>query len=109
MVKANLTEVRDLGMKVNRLNPEELVDHCILRFQTEQGTFFETYPLSKTCHASSKLGKILRTLLRRKLTKDDYDSNDMFESDTLLGTEAFLDISDSNIIIGVYEAEEPLF
>lgn len=110
MVKGNLTEVRDLGMMVNRLNSEELIDHCILTFTTEKGKV-QTYPLTKGCHASSRLGKIIKTLLGRGLTKQDFtevtvedETVLMFDSDVLLGKEAYLEISEGNTITGVYEA-----
>lgn len=107
MIKANLTEVRDLGMMVNRLNTNELVDHCILKFQTKDGEILQTYPLTKTTHASSKLGKIIRTLLKRNLTKDDFqkdaDGNEAFDSDNLLGIAALVEV-ENNTITGVLEA-----
>jgi len=102
MVKANLTEVKDLGMQVNRLNTNELVDHCILKFTTESGESYNTYALTKTTHASSRLGKIIRTLLGRNLTKNDY-VNDMFDSDVLLGKSAYV-LIENNSITGVSEA-----
>lgn len=106
-VKANLTEVRDLGKQVNRFKTE-LVDHCILKFTTEDGEELVTYPLSKTCHASSRLGKIIRVLLGRNLTKDDYikddDGNDVFDSTVLLEKSAYVEVSENNTITGVTEA-----
>jgi hypothetical protein len=106
MVKANLSEVKDLGMQVNRLNTNQLVDHCILRFKAEDGTEYDTYPLTKTCHASSRLGKIIRTLLGRGLVKTDYqikDSLEVFDSDVLIGKSALL-VIENNTITGVVEA-----
>jgi hypothetical protein len=107
MVKGNLTEVRDLGMQVNRHNSNELVDHCILKFQTEDGEEYFTESLSKTCHASSKLGKIIRTLLRRNLTKEDYitddDGNELFDSTILLEKSAYVEIGNNNKITEVGE------
>jgi hypothetical protein len=107
MVKGNLTEVRDLGMMVNRHNSNELVDHCILKFRTKEGEEYLTHPLPKTCHASSKLGKIIRTLLKRNLTKDDYitdeDGNELFDSKVLLKKTAYMEIGVNNRIIGIEE------
>lgn len=109
MVKGNLTEVRDLGMQVNRHNSNELVDHCILKFETEDGEEYFTSPLSKTCHASSKLGKIIRILLGRNLTKDDYtvdgSGNQLFDSTILIRKSAYVEIGENNRIIGVTEGE----
>lgn len=107
MVKGNLTEVRDLGMMVNRHNSNELVDHCMLKFQTEDGQEYTTSPLSKTCHASSRLGKIIRTLLGRNLTKSDYikddDGNELFDSSILLKKVAYMEVGDNNKVTGVVE------
>jgi hypothetical protein len=108
MVKANLTEVRDLGMQVNRYKSHELVDHCILKFTTESGEEILTYPLPKTCHASSRLVKIIRVLLGRGLTKDDYqkraDGSEVFDSKVLIGKKAKLDVGENNIVNEVLEA-----
>lgn len=108
MVKAVLTEVRDLGMMVNRLNSEELVDHCILKFTTNEGEEIFTYPLTKTCHASSRLGKIIRILLGRNLVKSDYtkdtDGKEVFNSQALLNKSASINIGENNKITEVVEA-----
>ncbi len=107
MVKVILTEVRDLGMQVNRHNSLELVDHCILKFTTEEGEEAITYPLTKTCHASSKLGKMIRILLGRNLVKSDYINNngtEFFDSQILLNKSAYAEVGTNNIITGVVEA-----
>jgi hypothetical protein len=108
MVKAILTEVRDLGMQVNKHNSHELVDHCILKFTTEDGDEVLTYPLTKTTHASSRLGKIIRTILGRNLVKSDYikddDGNEFLDSDILLQKSALVEIGENNTITEVIEA-----
>jgi hypothetical protein len=108
MVKAILTEVRDLGMQVNKHNSHELVDHCILKFTTEEGNEVITYPLAKTCHASSQLGKIVRQLLGRNLVKTDYvkdeDGNEYFDSSVLLQKSAYVEFGENNLITEVVEA-----
>lgn len=95
-------------MQVNKHNSHELVDHCILRFTTEEGEQVLTYPLTKTCHASSRLGKIIRILLGRNLAKGDYvkdeDGNEHFDSSVLLEKSAYAEIGENNIITEVYEA-----
>ncbi len=110
MVKATLTEVRDLGMQVNRLNSGELVDLCILKFTTDSGDDVYTYTMTKGCHASSNLGKMVRTILGRNLTKEDYikadDGTEYFDSSVLLKQEVLIELSDNNTVIGVYGAEE---
>lgn len=107
MVKVNLTEVLDLGMLVNRQNNSQLVDHCVLKFETSDGKEYYTHPLSKSCHASSKLGKIIRVLLGRNLTKADYivddDGNELFDSSVLLEKTAYAEIGENNKITGVVE------
>ena len=103
MVKANLTEVRDLGMQVNEHNKSELVDLCVLKFTTPQGQELYSYPLAKTCHGSAPLGKMIRVLLGRNLTKDDY-VDDYFDSSVLLGKTVYVELNDNNTIIGVAEA-----
>lgn len=109
MVKGTLAEVRNLGFQVNRHNPNELVDHCILKFKTENEEELYTYPLTKGCHASGNLGKIIRTLLGRDMNKDDFIDN-KFDSDVLIGKEALLELNEINTIIEVYEADyQPLF
>ena len=106
MVKGNLTEVRDLGMIVNRHNSSELVDYCILKFRTKDGEYY-THPLPKTCHASSKLGKIIRILLGRNLTKSDYvvdeNGDELFDSKVLLKKTALVEIGENNKVTGVVE------
>jgi len=101
MVKGTLAEVRDLGMQVNRLNTNELVDHCILVFTTEDEQTLETYSLTKGCHASSNLGKIIRILLGRDMNKEDFVENN-FESDLIIGKSAFLEVGENNKVIGVH-------
>lgn len=96
MVKGKLVEIKDLGMQVNKLKTNELVDLCVLGFETSDGKVY-TYPLSKTCHASSKLGKFLRTLLGRNIDKTDYNDN-MFDSSILIGTQVMLEIESEKII-----------
>lgn len=109
MVKGNLTEVRDLGMQVNRHKSNELVDHCILKFQTEDGEEYLTHPLPKTCHASSRLGKIIRILLGRNLIKTDYvsddEGNELFDSKILLKKSAYVEIGENNRITQVVEGQ----
>jgi hypothetical protein len=107
MVKATLTEVRDLGMQVNRHKTNELVDHCILKFKTEEGDEVFTYELSKTTHASSKLGKMIRTILGRNLEKTDYitvNGVEGLDSDILLNKKVYLEIENQKVT-GVVEAQ----
>lgn len=102
MVKVVLTEVRNLGMMVNKHNSHELIDHCMLRFTTKDGEEVVTYPLAKTCHASSRLGKYIKALLGRSLTKTDYVKGDSdveyFDSSVLIGKEMYAEITEGGIV-----------
>lgn len=105
MVKGKLTEVRDIGYVVNRQDSSQLIDHCFLIFSTKDGEF-TTYPLTKSTHASSSLGKAIKVLLGRALEKKDFIEKDgelFFDSTAILGKEAYLEIVEERIK-GVYEA-----
>lgn len=102
MIKAKLAEIRDLGMQVNRLDTSELVDHCLIVFETEAGETYTTYPMTKTCHGKSRLGKILRTLLGRNLKPADY-IEDHFDASCLIGTTAYVEINEYRMVIQVSE------
>lgn len=102
-MKATLTEVIDIGMQVNYKDSTELVDQCLLKFTNKKGEEYLTYPLTKTTHASSTLGKFIRTLLGRKIDKDDY-TDDCFDSDLLLQKTCRLEISPGDKVKGITEA-----
>lgn len=97
MIKATLAEIKDLGMQVNRLEPTELVDHCLIVFETENGEKYNTYAMTKTCHGKSKLGRMIRSLLGRNLTAKDY-VNDFFDASCLIGVTAYIELNEYNVV-----------
>lgn len=100
MIKAKLAEVRDLGMQVNRLDTSELVDHCILVFQTSEGKTYKTYPMTKTCHGKSKLGRLIRAIIGRNLGPSDFEEN-CFDSGTIIGATVFININEYEMVVEV--------
>ena len=99
-MKAKIAGVKDLGMQVNRLDTNELVDHCILVFENEAGETYNTYAMTKTCHGKSKLGKLIRAIIGRNLGPSDFN-DDCFDSSSLIGAEVYIELNEYKVVTKV--------
>lgn len=96
--KGVLVDIVDLGLKDDRFNPGEQIPKMRFVFQTEDetddGTPFlvSTYPLTASMNSKSNVFGIVTTLLGRKPADEDFDADDNFDLDPLIGTNVQIDV-----------------